>query len=300
MTNIGIDIGGTTTKLGVVRDGVLLKKYTIKTRAGDGAGIMDDTLALIDTAIAECKLKPSGIKSIGVSVAGMVLSKRGLVLAAANLGLENLEITKIIEKRYGIKSFVGNDVGCFAIAESATANCPDIVFLAVGTGVNAGVVTGGHLFAGADGASIEYGHTFLKSYNAPCACGLSGCVEQFISGNAIMRAVKSAKLDIQNPADIFELAKSNKVAKAIADEFLDNLLIVLVNICNTYRPWRIVIGGGVGAAIPHLDTINDKLCQRHYGYKNAPAVTVCLSQNPTDGAVMGAAALRSAAWAGRR
>jgi len=277
---IGIDIGGSFTKAGLVQNGKVVYATRIPTKRGS----LDSVLAVCDEIIA--KHKDTKIDGIGVSIAGMVIQER-ILLSASNLGLPRTDVAGKLEKKYRIPTKIGNDIACYALAEAAESKIDNLVYIAIGTGINVGVINKGKLFSGADGTSLEYGHTCFESVCGElCACGLKGCVEQFISGNALMALAKPNGITASTPEEVFAASKE------IADVFLRCLLTVLLNISNTYRPQKIFIGGGLAAMVaPYIDRLNDGLKEKHYGYKNAPVVTVEISKLSNDGAVFGAAGL---------
>lgn len=278
---IGVDIGGSFTKAGLVQDGKIIYKTKVPTKKGT----LDSVLCVCDEIIS--KHNDTFISGIGVAIAGMVYKGR-ILLSAANLGLSHIDVADRLENKYRIPTKIGNDIACFALAEAAKSKIDNLVYIALGTGVNVGVINKGNLFSGADGVSLEYGHTsFAREENAqPCACGLDGCVEQFVSGTALMMMAKEKGIAASTPEEVFA------VSEEIATEFLSCLLTMLVNIANTYRPQMIFIGGGLAAMVkPHINELNAGLKEKNYGYKNAPAVTVAISKLSTDGAVIGAASL---------
>ena len=266
---IGIDIGGSYTRAGLVQDNKIIYKTQQTTPKSWMGGVMIRTIfALIKDIFKQNNLETKHIKGIGVGVAGLVLSDKGIILSAVNIGTANLDIAKYIHSMYGygIRVEVCNDVSCFALAQSRTSGIDNLVYLAIGTGINVGVINKGKLFTGADGATIEYGHTFFSPTEEPCTCGLDGCVEQFISGKACT-----------DPKDT-----------------VAPLSTLLVNIANTYRPEKIFIGGGFGLNLgPYIKELNKELKKRNYGYKNAPPVRVEMSNIPTTGGILGAALLCS-------
>lgn len=278
---IGVDIGGSFTKAGLVQDGKIIYKTKVPTKKGT----LDSVLCVCDEIVLKHKnVKVSGI---GIAIAGMVIKSRFL-LSASNLGLSHIDVAGLIESKYGIPTKIGNDIACFALAEASRSKIDNLVYIAIGTGVNVGVINKGKLYSGADDASLEYGHTsFVMDEKAhPCACGLDGCVEQFVSGTALMMRAKEKGITASTPEEAFGASKE------IADEFLFCLLTVLVNIANTYRPQKIFIGGGLAAMVkPYINDLNCGLKEKNYGYKNAPVVTVEISKLSTDGAVLGAASL---------
>lgn len=277
---IGVDIGGSFTKAGLVQNGKILHTTRIPTKKGS----LDSVTNICDEITA--KYNDAKISGIGIAVAGMVIKER-ILLSAANLGLSHIDVANTIENKYRIPTKIANDVSCFALAEAATSKIDNLVYIALGTGMNVGVINKGKLFSGADGASLEYGHTCFESvHGEPCACGLEGCVEQFASGKALMALGKANGIKVSSPEEVFTASKE------IADVFLGNLLTVLLNISNTYRPQKIFIGGGLAAMVaPFINNLNNGLKAKHYGYKNAPVVTVEISKLSTDGAVLGAAGL---------
>jgi glucokinase len=284
---IGFDIGGTNFRAGLVNNGRVIKT------AHTATPIPMTNAAFIraaETVIGGLGVNINQVESIGIAVAGLVMADRGVLLAAANLGTAaNMEIARLCAEKFHAPTKIGNDVSCFALA--AAAKCPNLVFLAIGTGVNAGVVSGGRILSGAGGTSIEYGHTFLAPTNEKCACGAVGCVEQFISGPAILKAAAAANLQINQATDLFALAKTNEIAKGVVDKFLGNLVTVLLNLCNTFRPQEIVLGGGVGKQLgPFLPKINRELSARNFGYPHAPAVVVRILEID-QGAILGSAML---------
>jgi len=250
---LGIDIGGTSIKAGVVQNGRIIEKKTAPTPKGNEKQLFKVLFSLVDDFVSRHK-----IEGIGIGIAGMVIHGRKL-LYAVNLGLENIDIADVLERKYKIPVRIGNDLACYALAEARESGIQNLVYIAIGTGVNVGVINNGKLFGGANGISLEYGHTYITPEHD---------VEYFISGPA--------------------LARTNHDIK----QLLFYLNIVLLNIINTYRPEVIFIGGGVAQEIaPYIGQINTELKKKNYGHKNAPPVTVKLSRLSTDGAIVGSASL---------
>ena len=249
---IGVDIGGSFTRAGLVKNGKIIKKVQVPTKTGT----LDSVFQVID------ELMTDNVSGIGIGIAGMTQNAR-VLLSAINIGLGRTNVADIIEKKCKAPVKIANDVACFALAETKHFQ-GNLVYVTLGTGMNVGVIMNGKLLEG-----IEYGHTHLMAGEKTCSCGLSGCVEQFVSGKALV-------------------PNSPKLPK----EFLANLVIVLVNIANTYRPQKIFIGGGLASMVaPHVKWLNDELKKKDYGYKNAPAVTVEISRLSADGGILGAALL---------
>jgi glucokinase len=278
---IGVDIGGSFTRGGLVKNGEVIYKTRVPTTQKS----LESAFAVINEIINTNKVKLSGI---GICIAGMVMKER-ILLSAINLGLEeSMNIAGIMEEKYGIPTKIGNDLSCFALAEAKYTQCDNLVYLAPGTGLNIGVINRGKVFSGANGVSIEYGHTCfwpVQDKSTPvCACGLPGCVEMFVSGKALMALGKKAGIKATRPEEVFNASQE------IADGFISCLKIIILNLANTFRPEKIVIGGGLAPMIkPYLDILNNDLKAKNYGYKNAPPIIIETSK--LDSAVLGAAGL---------
>ena len=246
---IGIDIGGSFTRGGLVKDGKIIKRVQVPTKYGS----IESVFEVLD------ELMNGDISGIGIGIAGMTQGGR-VLLGTSNMGLGKINLADIVEKKYKVPCKIANDVACFAIAEAKNFK-GNLVYVTLGTGMNVGVVMNGQLLEG-----IEYGHTHLMVNNKGCSCGLTGCVEQFISGKAL-----------------------TPNSKELPSHFLANLIIVLTNIANTYRPQKIFIGGGLaGMVAPHVKWLNNELKRKDYGYKNAPPVMVEISKLKDDGGILGA------------
>ena len=280
---IGIDVGATFTKGGLVRDGEII----YRTRVPSQKGSLEFLLAVITEILNTTKTKPAGI---GICFAGMTTKKR-VLLSAINLGFrEPVDIAAAVEEKFGIPTRIGNDIACFALAQMHESKIQHLVYMALGTGINVGVISGGKLYSGANDTTLEYGHTCfwpVKEKSTPaCVCGLSGCVELFVGGKALMTLGKNAGIEATTPEQVFAASRE------IADGFISCLSTVLLNITNTYRPDKIFLGGGLTAMIePYVESLNKDLAAKNYGYKNAPPTTVEVSKLMTDGGLLGATLL---------
>jgi len=267
---IGIDVGGSSIKGGIVRGGEIVFQSKIKTPINAEPEFFRAVFGLIDDLLKQSNLKTADIAGIGMGVPGLVVADKGLLLCAPNVGLENVDVVGIMGKRYpAVKCKIANDVSCFALAEFAKSGIENLVYLAIGTGINAGVINRGKLYSGAHGMSIEFGHIHFGDCKEKCACGGSGCLEQFVSGKALRRN------------------------DGMADEkFLCDLGKVLISVVNAYRPEVIFIGGGCVETIePHIDRIRKDFSAHGCGYKNAPSVRVEISKNAYIGGILGASLL---------
>ncbi|MDR0750809.1 MAG: ROK family protein [Tannerellaceae bacterium] len=190
---LGLDIGGTkcSVVLGKEEDGLLQikAKKTFPTEVTKGfAHTMHTIQQQTDAVLHEAGLTPEQIAACGISCGGPLDSDKGLVMSPPNLpGWNNIPIVEIVEKHYGIQTALQNDANASALAEwkyGAGRGCNNLIFLTFGTGMGAGLILNGRLYAGANGMAGEAGHIRLERYG-PIGYGKAGSFEGFCSGGGI-------------------------------------------------------------------------------------------------------------------
>lgn len=261
----GVDIGGTTCKMGFFETGgTLLDKWELKTNTADnGSSILSDVARAIDNKLAQEGIRKDDIQGIGIGVPGPVNSK-GIVNRSVNLGWGVVDVGHDLGSLTGLMVKVGNDANVAALGEmwqGGAKGCRDVVMVTLGTGVGGGVIVDGKVVAGFGGAGGEIGHiTVSDDEIEPCNCGQYGCLEQYTSATGIVRV---AKRKLAKTADktslrefpeltaknIFDEAKAgDEVALGLVDEVCKILGATLSNIACVVNPEIIVIGGGVSKA----------------------------------------------------
>lgn len=261
----GVDIGGTTIKMGFFEtDGKLLDKWEIKTNtANGGAEILSDIAKSIDNKLAQEGISKADVQGAGVGVPGPVRSA-GIVNRCVNLGWGVVNVAEELGALTGLTVKVGNDANVAALGElwqGGAKGCTDAVMVTLGTGVGGGVIVDGKIVAGFHGAGGEIGHiTVNPDEIEACNCGQYGCLEQYASATGIVRMAKRklAKTDdatvLRNyepltAKDIFDEAKAgDEVAKELVNELGAILGSALSNLAVVVNPEVIVIGGGVSKA----------------------------------------------------
>lgn len=273
----GVDVGGTTVKIGFFEaSGNLLDKWEIKTNTeNNGASILSDIAQAIDNKLAQEQISKDDVQGIGIGVPGPV-SSDGIVHRCVNLGWGIVNVAEDLGKLTGLKVRVGNDANVAALGEmwkGGAEGCKDVIVVTLGTGVGGGIIVDGKIVAGANGAGGEIGHiTVNEAEIEACNCGQYGCLEQYASATGIVRM---AKRKLAKTTDTTTLTSVEELtAKAIFDEAKngDAIAIQLVeelgrilgsalsNMACVVNPEIIVIGGGVSKAGSILiDTI-----QKHY------------------------------------
>lgn len=217
---LGVNIGGTNCSVLVaeIKEGIkIIDKITFPTNATDGfEKVFEKLLVNIDEMFE--KHSKEGITAIGISCGGPLNSKKGVILSPPNLpGWDNVEIVKILESKYNIPTFLENDANAGALVEwklGAAKGKNDVVFLTMGTGMGAGIISDGRLISGKNSMAGEVGHIRLAE-NGPIGFGKYGSFEGFCSGGGIGRFAKSY-LDEYAKNSI--ILKENEItAKVVAD-----------------------------------------------------------------------------------
>ncbi len=309
---IGIDLGGTTIKFGVLSvDGKLESKWTIDTNiAENGRYIVSDIVKSIQEYLITNSLTTDDIFGIGMGSPGQIDYEKGTVRGAYNLGwAEEQEIKSVIESEIGVPFAIDNDANAAALGEAwigAGDNKPDVIFITLGTGVGGGVIINRKLVHGSRGAAGEIGHMLVDSKGFTCTCGNVGCLETVASATGIVNLankyvndfeetnelVKLVKEGKASAKEVFDYAKSgDKYGTFIVDEFAKYLGKTCSQLANALNPNYIVIGGGVSAAGEYLlEKVNNVYLE--YAFPTVRISTeLKLASLGNDAGIIGAASL---------
>ncbi|WP_210367558.1 ROK family protein [Bacillus sp. REN3] len=291
MTIIGVDVGGTKIKAGfITAEGVVLESVTEPTGKVD---VMGQIIQVIGALTNKSK---EPISAIGVGTAGRVDAHSGKINGAtSNLPFwAGTNVKDTLEKKFGVPVAVDNDANAAAIAEGAfgaARGIRDFVCITLGTGVGAGAVVNGQLLRGHAGGGGEIGHMILYPGGHLCNCGKKGCLEQYVSGTAIQRAITTeiaAASASFSPRRLFRLAQDgHPAAKKITGRFCDDLVQGILNVHAVLDPEMIVLGGGV---VESSDYWWDPFMER---LGSIPEITFKLNRAhfQNDAGMIGAAAL---------
>lgn len=273
----GVDIGGTTVKLGLFRtDGELLDKWEIPTRKeNDGSQILPDVAASIKEKIAEKAIAADDVQGIGVGVPGPV-TPEGIVRKCVNLGWGVFNVEDALSELTGYPVKAGNDANVAALGElwqGAGKGAKNIVMVTLGTGIGGGVIIDGHIVAGSTGAGGEIGHLPVNDEETQtCGCGKKGCLEQYASATGVVTLTKRALEASDQPSslrdlseitakDLFDAAKAeDALALEVLEQFGSILGKGLATIACVVNPEMFVIGGGVSKA----GTIITDVVEKYY------------------------------------
>ncbi|MBQ9416101.1 MAG: ROK family protein [Clostridia bacterium] len=291
---IGVDIGGTAVKYGVVdRNLTLLHKEKEPTEKSGAE-------ALMDRVARTCQdlMKAYPVCGVGISVPGFVNAKRGVVRYSSNLPFRDTPIREYLESRLGVPVRIGNDANCAALGEFFTSRdrkVSNMVMLTIGTGVGGGVILNGRIYDGTNGDGGELGHMITHARGLCCPCGQKGCLEQYASVSALCRMAKEkakqypksrlAQIgeDRLNGETVFEAARQGcRSAVSVIRTWMEEIAIGVASVRMIFAPDEVVLAGGVteeGEAF--LEPIA-RMC---------PSVPIRLAKLRNDAGIIGAAML---------
>ena len=267
---IGIDLGGKKIIAGIVdiQTGEVLYTLKKKTKKEKGAKIIADKICnIVEELITSSSVSKDDISSIGIGLAGQVDRKKGILISAPNLDCFNINFKTILEEKFNIPVFIGNDVEVATLGElkfGAGKNKKNFVCIFVGTGIGSGIVIDKKIYHGATGTAGEIGHIVVASGGRACGCGANGCLEAYASRTAIEQRIRGAikkghKSVITEFVKDDGLIRSKHLKKAIElnDEVVLNCLTEaaeylsngIASVINFFNPELIIIGGGLVEAV---------------------------------------------------
>lgn len=271
----GIDIGGTTCKIGLFETtGQLVEKWEIPTNTKeDGKNILSDIADSLQKKMSQRTISKEELEGIGVGLPGPVRMD-GIVPMCVNLGWKNRNVSKELEAMMdGIPVRAGNDANVAALGEmwqGGGKGCENVVMVTLGTGVGGGIIVNGRIVSGSNGAGGEIGHITVNPHEEiSCNCGRNGCLEQYASATGITRLAREClareheeslldQAEEVSAKTVFDAYKEgDSTAAKIVEKFASFLGNALSNIACVTDPEVFVIGGGVSkAGEPLLDVVH--------------------------------------------
>lgn len=304
MYKFGVDVGGTTVKIGLFSgDGKLEEKYEIATDKSDqGAHIIEHIAAKLDEIIAEKSYGILDCMGVGIGLPGPV--DRGMILGCVNLGWGIFSIVEEFSKAFhNVPVYAGNDANTAALGEyvaGAGKGMKNMMMVTLGTGVGGGIIIDGRILEGANGGAGEIGHIPVNPQEQDiCGCGKKGCLEQYASATGIVRIAEKLRKENGNTAlpagctakQVFDYAKEgDELAVQAVEELGRYLGLALASCACVLNPEGIVIGGGVSRAGKILLDVTEKNFQT-YVFKPCRNVKFCLAELGNDAGIYGAAAM---------
>ncbi len=291
---LGIDLGGTKIAAALVSEaGEVLAHRSLPTDAGQGqAAVIGRMVRLSNELIQEAGQRSLNLLGLGVGSPGLVDAINGTVFNAVNLGWQEVHLADELTDRlqWSLPVWVQKDGNALAIGEyvfGAARDCPDFLYLSLGTGLGGGLFAAGQLISGANWNATEVGHISLDPLNGRmCACGLRGCAETVLSGQGLValynkRTAAAGKPapEAISPVEIIRAARQQEGLALQVMAEMGRTLGTMIAFCAAFtNPSLVVIGGGLGQAVfdlllPHARAELEKrvLTASHAGLRIVPS-----------------------------
>ena len=291
---IGIDLGGTKTEAILIdQEGKELSRKRIKTDKN-----YQGTLIGIKSLVVEFENKFGSVESIGIGMPGAVSADSSLVKNANSIWLNGKPLKKDLENQLDRKIILENDANCFTLSEAvdgAGKNYSVVFGVIIGTGVGGGIVVNKKVLQGINKIGGEWGHIPLpnqtdleKQHSKKCYCGLSGCMETYVSGPGFASIFNSINNESFDSHQIIEgsFKQDNRCIEAI-NNYVDHLARGLSLVVNILDPDVIVLGGGMSNIDYIYENINNQL--QDYVFSNTLRTRVVKNFHGDSGGVRGAA-----------
>ena len=268
---LGIDIGGTKIRLGIVDSngdvkwGISKSNYNFDSVSEWINYFTNNILTQIPDEYTTSYTK------IGIGTAGWIDEKSNLIIHSPNTNWKNVDLKSLLEKEINIPISIINDSSAAVIGEhtyGAITDCTNALGIFIGTGIGGGIILNNNLYQGSQGFAGEIGHTIIVEDGNLCECGRKGCLEAYCGGKAIGKIAKNiasidnnsvfnllaAKTKKQITAETVSMAyyENNDEAVNIIKEISNKLAISITNFFNIFDPDAVVIGGGVIDGIPEI------------------------------------------------
>jgi glucokinase len=257
---IGVDVGGTNLRIGVVQQHKVL--WEVRHNA-DFAQIcrhhapqvaLEQIIAELDVAIEQARKRFPGVTSVGIGFPGFIDPVSHLVSLSPNLpGLRNVDIAWPLAQRLGLPVRIENDAlaaayGEYLLAEPQPAS---LIYLGLGTGVGGGLVLDGKPYPGQHGVAMEVGHLIVQPGGRSCGCGNHGCLEQYASASGVAISYRQLTNATLNAQQIAVLAgQGNRDALEAFRIAAEMLAVALAHILKVVDVGQVAIGGGMNGAWP--------------------------------------------------
>lgn len=295
---IGVDVGGSHVGIGIVdaTGKLILKKEKDYDKKQDDMSniVLNTIIEIIKEIVQENNINVEEIESIGIAFPGTVSETS--VIKAENLGIENYEVVKKIQKEFKVPIYLENDAKCAAIAEKEFGSLKkyeDSVFLIVGTGIGGAVFLDGKLLKPKRFSGFEVGHMVINKNGIKCNCGRKGCFETYCSMRRLKEKI-SKEFDLNTIDGIkirefIEQNQKNDKLNKILDEYIQDLQIGIANLINIFEPQAISIGGSFGHYEILLKRLQDKINEKTELYNKEQIPKILTADLKNDAGIIGAA-----------
>ena len=306
---IGIDVGGTNLKAGLVDQSGTILAVERTPMDFRGPESFADTLASLAKAVmASGGAAAQDVEYVGIGIPGAVAG--GDILYTANIPMKNVPLEKLFRQHLDLPVLLGNDADCAAVGEWSCGvgrGTKHFIVITLGTGVGGGMILNGKLYSGC-GAGGEVGHIVVQKDGVPCNCGRRGCWEAYASATGLIRETTEAmkahpesllhQVAAQNGAvdgrTSFQAAEQgDETALAVCRSYAEYLASGLTDLVNILHPEAVALGGGVAAAPEYLllDPVREIVARECYARHVGQVPHIVRAELGNDAGIIGAAML---------
>lgn len=312
MYYIGIDVGGTNLKAGLVDEHykiVATKKMPLEFQSMEQMGQVLAQMAL--ALVSESGISREEVASVGMGFPGPVDNKAGVVIKTVNIPILFMPVAEIFHRYWDVPVHLGNDADCAALGEYyhyEDKNIESLILVTLGTGIGTGIILNGKIHSGINGCAGEGGHITIVHGGEACTCGRRGCWERYGSATALVRQTKAAMekhpeskmwemtggIEKAGGRTAFEAARmGDATAQAVVEQYLDYLADGLANFVNIFQPEVIALGGGVSHEKEEslLLPLRERISTMCFGREAQRHTTLVKAQLGNDAGIIGAALL---------
>lgn len=312
MYNVGIDLGGTNIKVGLVNENYeIVEKASTPTNLPRPAE--EIVKSMVDTmwkVLNAAKVTIGEVNSIGIGTPGVANRNSGVVLYSCNLDFRNVNLRELFKKYLDKPLYVENDANSAAFGEvlaGAGKGYKDVIVVTLGTGVGGGIIIDGKIYTGFNFCGAELGHNVLVYNGRQCGCGRKGCFEAYSSATALINMTRES-MEEHKDSKMWEIAGSlenvdgktafdgmradDAAAKDVVNMYIDYLGCGLTNIINTFQPEVLLIGGGICKEGENLtNPLNEYIKREAYCVDAERTTKLDICKLGNDAGIIGAAFL---------
>lgn len=312
MYYIGIDIGGTNLKAGLVDETyriVATKKQPLVFESMEQLGSVLAEMAIALTQ--EYGIAREEVASVGMGFPGPVDNKTGTVIKTVNIPIRFMPVAELFHRVWQIPVYLGNDADCAALGEYyhyEDKTIESLILVTLGTGIGTGIILNGKIHSGINGCAGEGGHIVIVHGGEDCTCGRRGCWECYGSATALIRQTRRA-MEKHPESALWQMCPSPKdvsgrtaftaarggdaVAAAVVEQYICYLADGLANFINIFQPEVIALGGGISHEREEslLLPLRERLAAMCFGREAERHTRLVTAQLGNDAGIIGAALL---------
>ncbi|MEC0257447.1 ROK family transcriptional regulator [Paenibacillus lautus] len=258
----------------------VLQKETHPLTGLQGEAVVERLLSLMDDFMTGQEDLERCV-GISITVPGIVSDSQGMVHYNTKLRMTDVPMKRMVEERYGLRTWVENDMNSVVLAERRFGDYAfaNLIYISIGDGLGSGILINDHLLRGKHGGAGEFGHTSMNRSGIRCECGNVGCLDSYISWIAVYSRIITA-IATGRPTLIQEMSggdysqivpsvfkealrRGDKLARDLNEEVAELLGAAIVNLVNMFNPEALILGGDMAHGNPELLEMVRSYIDRH-------------------------------------